>query len=255
MMQSVTNKSDLIRSNSTVVADCDLGASLRGVNAHEWQQVRLFVAVVCMLSLISPITRGAEVAGTRNVDTQPTTVMSSPADDRIREDVRNLLISDPDTRIFDLAVEVQSGIVTLYGRVGTSAEKHLAARYAGDVLGVAGVVNAIKVQPVLRQKPLPDAAATGAERKAIVAACGDGEGNKRQLGTAACIARLDRNGDGALNRDEAAYFAALGKRFSELDVDGGGQLTPGEVKRYFGAAPAARAGASGLENRSLPASP
>jgi hypothetical protein len=39
------------------------------------------------------------------------------------------------------------GIVTLHGTVATSAENHLAARYAQDVRGVESVVNAIVVNP------------------------------------------------------------------------------------------------------------
>ena len=77
-------------------------------------------------------------------------------DEMIRVSVVRVLTDDPQLEIVDLDVAVDRGTITLYGRVATPAEKHLAARYADDVIGSQGVVNALKVIPGLDRLTPPD---------------------------------------------------------------------------------------------------
>jgi osmotically-inducible protein OsmY len=72
-------------------------------------------------------------------------------DARVEREIRELLESEPDVHVQGLLVEVQNGIVTLYGRVGSGAEKHLASSYSGSVRGAEGVVNLIEVVPGLEK--------------------------------------------------------------------------------------------------------
>jgi hypothetical protein len=74
-------------------------------------------------------------------------------DARIRRRVESVLGRDPDAVVQELRVEVQAGIVTLYGKAPTPADKQLAGRYADDVPGTVGVVNGIDVVPGLRPDP------------------------------------------------------------------------------------------------------
>ena len=73
--------------------------------------------------------------------------LQSSADERVRREVRAALTPTPNLEIRDLRVEVQEGTVTLYGYVGSPAEKHLASRFADDVPGSRGVVNVLEVVP------------------------------------------------------------------------------------------------------------
>lgn len=66
-----------------------------------------------------------------------------------REIVREISM-DPKLDVVELGVRVDAGIARLSGQVATSAEKHLASRYANDVPGTQGVVNLIEVVPGLR---------------------------------------------------------------------------------------------------------
>lgn len=72
-------------------------------------------------------------------------------DERIAQEVRELLVNDPDINVEDLRVQVQDGIVTLHGRVGRAPYKHLAGGHASRPRGVRGVVNSIDVVPGLKQ--------------------------------------------------------------------------------------------------------
>ena len=83
--------------------------------------------------------------------------ITAAGDDRLREAVRSRLGDDPDVKIHDLEVAVQDGIVTLYGRVADPADKHIAARYVDDIVGVKGVVNVLEVVPALQRQTVPEA--------------------------------------------------------------------------------------------------
>jgi len=55
---------------------------------------------------------------------------------------------------------------------------------------------------------------------------GEHKGNR---GPEQMFARLDKNGDGVITRDEVAGRARLEQRFDELDADKNGQLTKEEM--------------------------
>ncbi len=68
---------------------------------------------------------------------------------QLAENVAEMLTAKENVSVLGLVVNVEGGIVTLEGRVATSAEKHLASRYSQNVKGVQGLVNAIIVKPKL----------------------------------------------------------------------------------------------------------
>lgn len=83
----------------------------------------------------------------------PTDAGPTSVDRRIAAGVRHVLSASDQVDVHGLEVAVDGGVVTLHGTVASAAEKHLAARYARDVPGVPGVVNALVVEPGLRLVP------------------------------------------------------------------------------------------------------
>jgi len=69
------------------------------------------------------------------------------ADERIWEDVNERLTEDEDVNATDIEVKVESGVVTLSGRVGSRPEKRRAEDIADSVRGVNDVMNALRVAP------------------------------------------------------------------------------------------------------------
>ncbi|WP_413577706.1 BON domain-containing protein [Bdellovibrio sp. HCB290] len=70
----------------------------------------------------------------------------SRSDDRIREDVCEMLTRNPDIDAHDVDVEVKSGEVTLSGTVPQRRMKHLAEDLAERISSVRDVTNNIRVQ-------------------------------------------------------------------------------------------------------------
>lgn len=68
------------------------------------------------------------------------------SDDRIREDINDLLTADPNIDATEIEVRVASGIVTITGVVEDRAAKRLAEDLAEDVMGVDDVNNQLKVR-------------------------------------------------------------------------------------------------------------
>jgi hypothetical protein len=105
--------------------------------------------IVCLI-MLPAMTLAAQV---EQGPPPPQTESGFTATDRLlTRQVERALHGRQNILVRDLDVIVDTGIVTLHGTVATSAEKHLAARYAQDVRGVEGVVNAIVVNPA-RQPP------------------------------------------------------------------------------------------------------
>lgn len=76
------------------------------------------------------------------------------ADTRLEERIQQRLAWDKELAPYGLEVEVTEGIASISGSVSTSAEDHRARRIAEEMKGVAGVVNAVRVDSALA--PLPD---------------------------------------------------------------------------------------------------
>lgn len=71
----------------------------------------------------------------------------NPTDDRIFDQVRLKLASDPNVRGGALDVAVHDGVVRLRGKVKQDKQKHKAEKVAKKVKGVKSVVNEIVVSP------------------------------------------------------------------------------------------------------------
>src|ERR1700724_2455322 len=66
-------------------------------------------------------------------------------DDRISDDVRQRLASDPDVRGAALDVSVKDGVVTIKGRVHTEKGRKKATEISKKVKGVVNVDNKLKL--------------------------------------------------------------------------------------------------------------
>lgn len=93
----------------------------------------LAVAVV----LIAMSAQGFLMAGPSNVN----------SDDRISDQVRMRLATDPDVKGGALDVTVKDGVVTIRGRVDTEKGKAKADKLAKKVKGVKGIDNELMVGP------------------------------------------------------------------------------------------------------------
>lgn len=67
------------------------------------------------------------------------------SDDRISDDVRQRLASNPDVRGAALEVTVKDGVVTIQGRVHTEKGRKKATEIAKKVKGVVNVDNQLKL--------------------------------------------------------------------------------------------------------------
>ncbi len=81
------------------------------------------------------------IRGVRGVIDRTTVTPVSRLDEDIRKDTLTALLQDPATESYQVAVSVQSGVVTLTGSVGSYAEKQLAARIAKGVKGANEIRN------------------------------------------------------------------------------------------------------------------
>lgn len=70
-----------------------------------------------------------------------------PSDDRITDQVRMKLATDPDVKGGALDVTVADGVVTIKGRVDTEKGKSKATKLAKKIKGVKSVENDLQVGP------------------------------------------------------------------------------------------------------------
>jgi osmotically-inducible protein OsmY len=96
------------------------------------------VGPLCVLLAVADTGSAAEAQGP-----------AQHADTRLEERIQQRLAWDKELAPFGLQVEVTEGIVRLSGSVSTSSEDHRARRIAEEVKGVAGVVNAVRVDSAL----------------------------------------------------------------------------------------------------------
>jgi len=85
------------------------------------------------------------IRGVRGVIDRTTVTPVSRLDEDIRKDTLTALLQDPATESYQVAVSVQSGVVTLTGSVGSYAEKQLAARIAKGVKGPNEIRNDVTI--------------------------------------------------------------------------------------------------------------
>jgi osmotically-inducible protein OsmY len=85
------------------------------------------------------------IRGVRGVIDRTTVTPVSRLDEDIRKDILTALLQDPATESYQVAVSVQSGVVTLTGSVGSYAEKQLAARIAKGVKGSNEIRNDVTI--------------------------------------------------------------------------------------------------------------
>lgn len=85
------------------------------------------------------------VKGVRSVVNQIEVKKSDLPDGEVEADVEMRLLSDPATQGWQIEAEVDTGIVTLTGEVGSMQEKFLAEKVVKGVRGVCGVTNEIIV--------------------------------------------------------------------------------------------------------------
>ena len=77
----------------------------------------------------------------------PTLARQSAEDDRITDQVRLKLVSDPIVKGGAFEVDVKDGVVTIKGVVEKEKAKEKAEKLAKKVKGVKSVVNKIEVKP------------------------------------------------------------------------------------------------------------
>lgn len=83
------------------------------------------------------------VAGTAN---RKLTIDEKIDDSSITAQVRMTLLYHRSTSTLNTKVETKDGVVTMYGKAGSTAEKELAGKFAGDVNGVKIVNNRMTIE-------------------------------------------------------------------------------------------------------------
>jgi len=94
------------------------------------------------VSANTPANRNTQGQSSSTVNTVKTTV----SDSAITTDVKTKLLANPGTKGFDIHVETNHGVVTLHGKVRSTAEKELAERLAMSADGVKAVDNDLTVK-------------------------------------------------------------------------------------------------------------
>ncbi len=107
------------------------------------------------------VARMAWTAGVKNVDSDAIEVraiardddkraagMPAPTDDAIVAAIRSALGEDPRVSTFSPVIEVENGVVTLTGMVGSLAAKRAAGDDARNTVGVWRVRNLLRVRPI-----------------------------------------------------------------------------------------------------------
>jgi hypothetical protein len=92
----------------------------------------------------------AGCSGSAYVETQ----VKEPVDTAIAVSVNSALRADPALRNFNIQVEVEGGVVTLWGEVNNRANQEKALSLAKQVEGVKEVRNELKINPNLSGESL-----------------------------------------------------------------------------------------------------
>lgn len=96
-----------------------------------------------------------DVEGVKSVNNEMTvartanrtqTIGETIDDASITAQVKMTLLYHRSTSAMNTKVETNNGVVTLYGKAGSTAEKNLAGKYANDINGVKGIKNWINIE-------------------------------------------------------------------------------------------------------------
>ncbi|MBD3264959.1 MAG: BON domain-containing protein [Candidatus Omnitrophica bacterium] len=108
--------------------------------------VTLSGSVDNLLSRDQAIKIAESIKGVRSVINRIAVKPLKRSDEEIERDVRNALLLDPVTEVFEIDVEVNDGVVTLSGAVDSWAEKQIVSRVVKGVKGVREVDNGARIK-------------------------------------------------------------------------------------------------------------
>jgi osmotically-inducible protein OsmY len=149
-LQAATPKKDITDKGITSAIETELliekGVPLDLIDASTSQGiVTLSGSVDNLLAKERALKIAESIRGVRGVvDRIAVTPVSRPDAD-IRKDILAVLLEDPATESYQVAVSVQDAVATLTGSVGSYAEKQLAARIAKGIKGVKEVRNDVTI--------------------------------------------------------------------------------------------------------------
>ena len=149
-LQAATPKKDITDKGITSAVETELliekGVPLDLIDASTSQGiVTLSGSVDNLLAKERALKIAESIRGVRGVVDRITVTPVSRPDADIRKDILAVLLGDPATESYQVAVSVQDAVATLTGSVGSYAEKQLAARIAKGIKGVKEVRNDVTV--------------------------------------------------------------------------------------------------------------
>lgn len=125
-------------SASTTEVDAKAGiVTLRGTAASQAQK-ELTTEYVKDVEGVKEVNNEMTVV---KIPEKPQTVGENIDDASITAQVKMTLLYHRSTSALNTKVETKGGVVTLYGKAGSRAEKDLATKFAGDISGVKSVTN------------------------------------------------------------------------------------------------------------------
>ena len=149
-LQAATPKRDITDKGITSAVETEFliekGVPLDLIDASTSQGiVTLSGSVDNLLAKERALKIAESIRGVRGVVDRITVTPVSRPDADIRKDILAVLLEDPATESYQVAVSVQDAVATLTGSVGSYAEKQLAARIAKGIKGVKEVRNDVTI--------------------------------------------------------------------------------------------------------------
>lgn len=149
-LRAATPKKEITDSGITAAVETELliekGVPLDLIDASTSQGiVTLSGAVDNLLARDRAVKIAESIRGVRGVIDRITVTPVSRPDADIRKAILTVLLEDPATESYQVAVAVQDAVATLTGSVGSYAEKQLAGRIARGIKGVKDVRNEVAI--------------------------------------------------------------------------------------------------------------
>jgi osmotically-inducible protein OsmY len=150
-LQAATPKKEITDKGITSAVETELliekGVPLDLIDASTSQGiVTLSGSVDNLLAKERAVKIAESIRGVRGVVDRITVTPVSRPDADIRKDILAMLLEDPATESYQVAVSVRDAVATLTGSVGSYAEKQLAARIAKGIRGVKEVRNDVTIK-------------------------------------------------------------------------------------------------------------